>query len=279
MAEKQAINETEWDYLIVLDACRYDEFEKMYDQFVEGELEKRISPGGGTAEWLYKTFTSRYNYDYISANPFINSYGIPLNQSFKGFEHDWNPTEKFRTIIDSWDEDWDEEVDTVRPEDLTDRALQHESSRSTIIHYIQPHRPYISCPEEGKVWNARERITGTEEKTTKREIIDKTRGLWNPIFKMFPDSIKWKIKDLFNVEQDHFGKLVREIGAEKTREYYRKDLKLALKEVKRFAEENQDKKIIITADHGELLGENGDWGHELGSDARGLREVPWLELE
>lgn len=279
MTEKQEIHGTEWDYLIVLDACRYDEFEKVYSNFFKGSLEKKISRGTGTAEWLHKTFSSRYNYDYISANPFINSHGIPLNESFKGCEEDWKPTEKFRKIIDSWDQDWDEELDTVHPRDLTDRAINHESGRKTIIHYIQPHRPYITCPEEGELWDARERITGMEEKSSKRKIIDSTRGLWNPVFKRFPDSVKWKIKDLFNVEQDHFGKLVKKIGPEKTWEYYRKDLELALEEIKRFVEQNPGKKIIITADHGELLGENGDWGHELESDKKGLKEVPWLEVE
>jgi len=36
--------------------------------------------------------------------------------------------------------------------------------------------------------------------------------------------------------------------------------------------------IIVTADHGELLGENGEWGHPIGSEKPALRGVPWLEV-
>ncbi|ELY63814.1 hypothetical protein C492_06831, partial [Natronococcus jeotgali DSM 18795] len=37
--------ESEWDYCLVLDACRYDVFEDVYDDYLEGDLEKRRSPG------------------------------------------------------------------------------------------------------------------------------------------------------------------------------------------------------------------------------------------
>ena len=36
--------------------------------------------------------------------------------------------------------------------------------------------------------------------------------------------------------------------------------------------------VIITSDHGELLGERGLYGHRTGLHVRELVEVPWLEL-
>jgi glucan phosphoethanolaminetransferase (alkaline phosphatase superfamily) len=41
----------------------------------------------------------------------------------------------------------------------------------------------------------------------------------------------------------------------------------------------QNSVVLITADHGELLGENGLYGHPADSDAEKLRKVPWYSLE
>lgn len=40
----------EWDYLIILDACRYDYFAAIWENYFDGELEKRVSLGSGTLE-------------------------------------------------------------------------------------------------------------------------------------------------------------------------------------------------------------------------------------
>ena len=38
-------------------------------------------------------------------------------------------------------------------------------------------------------------------------------------------------------------------------------------------------RIVVTTDHGELLGEDGVWGHPLNSDHPALWEIPWFEVE
>ena len=57
-----------------------------------------------------------------------------------------------------------------------------------------------------------------------------------------------------------------------------KDLKLGLKYVKNLIEEYSNKKIIITADHGELLGEDGNYGHRGTRRHKHIVEVPWFEV-
>ena len=55
--------EEDWDYLVVLDACRYDFFEDYYrksDWLQEGNLEKKISRGSMSIEWLNRNFTDYY---------------------------------------------------------------------------------------------------------------------------------------------------------------------------------------------------------------------------
>lgn len=75
----------DWQYLIILDACRYDFFAKVYRDcqiLKSNTLEKVTSVGSATIEWFKKTFISNPLLDktkprnfivYISANPFINS--------------------------------------------------------------------------------------------------------------------------------------------------------------------------------------------------------------
>jgi hypothetical protein len=281
--EIQDVNGSEWDYLIVLDACRYDYFEKHYDDFLEGNLEKKRSRGTQTPEWLRKTFTSRYNYTYIAANPYVNSLNVPISQAGGG--SDWNPTSKFTEIIDAWVEDWSDEHNTVPPEEMTDTAIQEAGDGKSIIHYLQPHRPYISCPIEDDVNQMNEKVMQLskegeyeDKKSTKRKIIDAARPVWSKFFWKLPYRTRWKIKDLLGIESPHWGFLVQEVGEQKVKEYYQQDLRMALEEVKRLIKE-LDGKVIVTADHGEALGEHNDWGHTRDSDNPYMYTVPWLEVE
>lgn len=274
--EMQDIHGTDWDYLIVLDACRYDIFKEEYPEFLEGELSKKKSRGAATPEWLWKTFDSRYRYNYISANPYINSAGLSLDQLVGGVDEEWDARQKFQNIIDSWAEDWDEDLGTVHPEKLTDTALELLEYEKTIIHYIQPHRPYISGNDREHSWAPKEEIEG-QEKSVKRKVFDTTRPFWDPVFKRLPYRIQSKIKSALGMGNS-FEKLVRAEGADQVKQYYRQDLKLALKQVKRFVEQVEGK-VVVTADHGELLGENNEWGHYIGGTEPELLEVPWLEVK
>lgn len=68
-----------------------------------------------------------------------------------------------------------------------------------------------------------------------------------------------------------------EHGLEFLRNAYRYNLNEVMKEVKKICERAPGEKVI-TSDHGELLGENGVFGHILKSDNKLLRNVPWLEV-
>ena len=277
MTQKQDIHGTDWDYLIILDACRYDTFKEEYTDFLQGELSKVESRGSATPEWLRKTFDGRrYNYNYISANPYINNQDLSLGELVSGEEWDWTATDKFTNIIDSWIKDWDNELNTVRPEKLTDTALQNLNHSKTIIHYIQPHRPFISLGEKDFEWAPKHRLEGQEDSTL-RKILDKTRPIWNPIRQNTPKTLESKIKQTLGLG-NQYQKLAKKHGPQQTRQYYRKDLKLALEEVERLVKELEGQ-IVVTSDHGELLGEKGQWEHYIGGKEKGLIEVPWLEVK
>ena len=246
--EMQNVHGTDWDYLIILDACRYDIFEQEYSDFLDGEVKKVKSRGSATPEWLWETFTSRYNYNYISANPYINGQGLTLEQLVGGADQDWNALDHFQNIVDSWIHDWDEDINTVRPGELTDTALENLEYSKTVIHYIQPHRPFISAGDNEEFgWEAKKKLED-EQQSFKRKMLEKTRPLWNPVFEALPYKIQTTIKAKLGLGSDSFHALVQKEGEKQVKEYYRQDVKLALEQVQRLVEE-LDGKVVVTADH------------------------------
>ncbi|PTD94344.1 hypothetical protein C9439_03360 [archaeon SCG-AAA382B04] len=114
----QNIFEESWDILIILDACRFDFFREIYQDYFSGELEKRKSRGSNTGEWLTKTFTDKYDLTYISSNPYVNSFGLTLSECNPKFSYDWKATNHFSHTIDVWLDGWDESIGTVHPHEV-----------------------------------------------------------------------------------------------------------------------------------------------------------------
>ncbi|HDJ94926.1 MAG TPA: hypothetical protein ENG46_01140, partial [Acidilobales archaeon] len=93
------INSKQWDFLIILDACRYDFFEKHVWKFMDGKLLRVLSPGGYTIKWFERTWYGNYkDVVYISSVPFIRR-----NRKFRT---------KFLEIVDAWDKGWDRRLHT-----------------------------------------------------------------------------------------------------------------------------------------------------------------------
>ena len=282
--KKQEIVNGSWDYLIILDACRYDYFKRLYknyDNLKEGKLEKRKSRGSNTTEWLKKTFKEPMeDVTYISANPFINSKGMDLGEVKGSVKGEWNPKGKFKEIIDAWLTHWNEELNTVHPKDLT-KLVKENKDKKLIVHYIQPHSPYITSGEQSNEDFRRSReiaANGSNRKKTKRrKLINKMKPLIHLIWERIPLKTRLKIKKSFGIELRTINKFVIDGKINELKQLYRKNLKIALEEVNKAIEHLQGK-IVITADHGEGFGEQGIWVHPAGKDIPILREVPWLEI-
>ena len=62
----------DWDYLIILDACRYDDFIHVIKElgFDLSNIDEFTSLGSDTTKFLMKNFTD--DIVYVSVNPFIN---------------------------------------------------------------------------------------------------------------------------------------------------------------------------------------------------------------
>jgi len=245
LLQTRYINSKKWDYLVILDACRYDAFEKYVWKYMDGKLMRAISPGGYTRKWFKRTWIKNYkDIVYISANPAI------MEKDLLAISR------KFFRIVKVWERYWSKTVHTVPPWNMN-KAVLHElkimrirkrlgisSIKRIVIHYIQPHFPYIAGPIN-----------------------------FNKLCSFYINSnINIRISravlmHLLNVLKDV--KKVNEI----LRISYEENLKLVLKFVAELISYLQGK-VVITSDHGELLGEYGLYFHPINAYIPELRHVP-----
>lgn len=281
--EDQHFLESDWDYCLVLDACRYDVFSDIYDEYLDGTLEKRWSTGSSTPEWAYRTFTGSHDIAYFSGNPFINDLGIPLNELKWGAscDYEWTANEHLRTVIDVWDHGWDDELDTVPPENIAASFRNHQTAVAaadrTVLHYMQPHAPYLARGSGQKLKQIQQGIRNQDAE-------DDTSG---GALAAITDTVRPKVESALEgselaqkaglwMELDP-ADLVRNGTRDAALEMYEENLRIALESVADLVTE-LDGDVVVTADHGEAFGEEGVWEHHIETHIPALMEVPWLEV-
>jgi len=268
-----------WDYLIVLDACRFDYFNEVYKEYIDGELESRSSVGTGTSEWRDKSFTEYYDdVIYISANPYINS--IKKVRDFIASDY-------FHKVYDLWLDCWDDESGTVLPETVSEKAIEiikANPAKRAIIHYVQPHEPYLTdevdtvgfrTPQAGGY------LQGLKTQVNPK-ITDKLMRILSGVFYwsgIRGNKLIWPMRQMAGLPPaGPMDAVRRKYGREKLRKAYKENVRVVLKHLPALIDELGGR-IIITADHGEMLGEDGYYCHWSRAKRRELREVPWLVIE
>lgn len=242
----------DWDNLILLDACRYDIFE--HQTTLEGRLESRISKGSASKEFILENFSGRELHDtiYITANPFV---GLIESNVFHAVI----------TLLDEWDSD----LQTVAPEkvvDATEEACQSYENKRIIVHFMQPHQPYLG--------------EKSEYITSKIEESGNVRGYDNTIRESVDE--KTSLDGIKQLEAPKHPEI--DVTRKDIWEAYCESFEIVLEHVKELVD-LLDGKTVISADHGELIGENrsvfddGTFGHPSGNWSRKLRQVPWFVIE
>jgi hypothetical protein len=148
----------------------------------------------------------------------------------------------FAALDEVWKYAWDDDAGTVPAAAITDRAIALARERNPerlIAHYMQPHHPFVPDPIEGDGGMAR---TGDHSNDANPWVLLR-RG---------------------------------EISAERVRQAYRSNLEYVLSEVATLVE-NVSGRVAITADHGNLFGEWGLYGHPMHTPVPALLSVPWTE--
>lgn len=273
-----AITEEDWDYLIVLDACRYDIFKDVYEDYLKGDLSKRESSACRTPDWFKAEFDDKEFDDivYVSSNPHINS-----QTESKGIK----ASENFHKVVDVWFKGWDDDKMTVPPEEVTEAAFQAKSdypNKRMIIHFIQPHYPYLDKKIEGLDW-VKGQSDSSELSLFQRTIRKAEREFFGDrLSKLIGRTNAWRVREKLRIRgfdgQDE--KVWRELhnDMEEWHRLYEDNIRKALEQVEELVKD-LDGKVVVTADHGEALGEEDVYVHPPNTDIDVLKEVPWLEVK
>ncbi|MFI4910818.1 MAG: hypothetical protein ACIAQZ_04025 [Sedimentisphaeraceae bacterium JB056] len=272
--KKLKLIDENWDYLIILDACRYDYFTEIYKSFLPGNVEKRISLGSCTPEWRNNNFPDSYSdIVYISGNPMICK-----DKSI----YDYKAGEHFFEVFEIWKNKWNSQIGTVLPGDLTEQAIRiinQYNDKKIIVHYLQPHAPYICSGVSGcKTANDFQKKGYCNEFGIRRKLFDFLRP-YAKKSKLLGNHSEWYLRKWLNIEPlKPIEKAWRELCTTGLRQKYRENLISVMSQLPRLLD-HLDGKVLITSDHGELLGEKKDFSHPSTSLNPILREVPYLLIE
>jgi hypothetical protein len=129
-----AIWQKEWDICCILDGCRADTFESVF----EGESTRIRSIASTSQTWIPRTFdqTDTSKLAYITANPFADR----VNPDRFGYFHH-EPVEQT-----------DFGIETVAPEKVADHAIyvwrrkEKLDIDKMVVHFMQPHVPFRDAP-------------------------------------------------------------------------------------------------------------------------------------
>lgn len=250
----------EWDLLVVLDACRVDALRAVVPEYPWlGPVRASTSLGSTSKEWMINTFDAAHREAIgetacVTANSWVDVVleGDPDFLQYSSIKNSWFPNQSWLEPLvrrDLVTKDDFAEFDSVgwladenpyrvaNAEQVTDRAIR--AGRETdadrlLVHYMQPHEPYIAeasrtgrepTDEEARPFEALR--SGADEGDVRRAYLDNLRYVL-----------------------DSVAVLRRNVDAER---------------------------VVVTADHGELFGEWGLYGHIGGILHPKLKRIPWAE--
>lgn len=222
-SQKALIESTEWDYLIITDAGRYDTFREIYREYFGSEAAetlKRVHNGGHTftGTWFADAFDGIYNATMFHG-------GVPI-YAFETNPADYDERDHFPEVVSFEKYEWDNRVSTCPPEEVV-RVVEENDPDRAVIRFLQPHGPYRYLFGTSGV--------GVASNHSHEDLLSAYR-----------ENYEWVLStiasDLFDLDT------IRG-------------------------------RVVITSDHGECLGDCGQYQHNLGHEPHPhLTEVPWVEL-
>lgn len=233
------IYEPDWDVLVILDACRADLVEDVADEYAFiSDVGRFRSRGSNTTSWMERNFTADYADEmartaYITGNPFSRRLDA----------------EQFAVLDGVWEYGWDADLATIPAGPITDRAIDtwrhrddHDAERM-IVHYMQPHNPFVTQPGFGHIRRSPEAFGSGGQR--------ESGDLWKNAGYTIPREHLWQA--------------------------FRANLRHVLDSVEILIENMDAERVVISADHGNALGEFGMWGHPIDVLLPCIRNVPWVE--
>jgi hypothetical protein len=243
------VYDREWDLLVVLDACRVDALRAVADEydFID-DVDSIWSVGSSSHEWICKTFTNDYRAavaetTLVTSNPFFpqtfrDRTFPPKSYSIPVMWPDWDVVEEtdFEKFHHVHRHDFEKFFPEPPPRVMTDHAI--DIARRTDFDRMIVH--YLQ-PHTPYLADA-----GDEGRS------------------------------LTPVEKDPWTALRTGVSSvEEVRRLYTENLRYVLDSVETLLRNVDAPKVAITADHGELFGEFGLYGHPEGFVHPALKKVPW----
>jgi len=141
---------------------------------------------------------------------------------------------------------WVNSLGTVPAHNVTDAAI--EAGRTTnfdryVVHYMQPHAPFL-----------------------KRTNSNNREGV----------ELSYPVKDC---REPWFQVMRGNLESERLRELYIENLRYVLDEVDLLCENFDAENAVLSADHGNGVGETGLYGHPARVNIERLRKVPWVPIQ
>jgi len=163
--QKKLIKETNWKNLILFDACRYDYFEKIYPEYLEGDLLKAYNRGiSWTYSWFSEFCRNMNDVTLFTAAP------VAVHKWKEKEQGGYDPEEHFKEIPNWQEYDWDFEERTATPLKINE-VVRRRGSERNFIRYLKPHPPFINTPLE-EVTKGKGKIQRTEKALIEGEITE-----------------------------------------------------------------------------------------------------------
>ena len=239
------LQRTDWNVLIILDACRGDYFARFAGP---GEIVR--SAAVCTTRWVHAVIGAgaiRGPLVYFNANPVVTRELINLG----------GPGKFGIREVQVWDHGWSKvgpkRIPTVHPGTVTHEVVRFLEGRNQparmVVHYVQPHSPYIGDTP----------LAVGRSGQFAHELGKACRRLPRPDRLAADGKLDWAL----------------------LRQAYVDNLRLVWTWTKWLMHHPLIKgKVVVTSDHGEVLGEHGgEFGHECHWRYDELWRVPWLEFD
>ena len=243
----------EWDLLIVLDACRVDALRRVAPEFDflprSSEIGSMWSLGSASTEWLCKTFTTDHRREiretaYLSANPYVTRtfdegvYAPPKAAPFGFARRNLVDADDFALLYRLYETAVDPRYNMVLPEDTTNATIAAGRDDAIDADRYIAHYMQPHTPYY------------TRARAENRDLTKWEKGPWSALRR-------------------------GEITFEAVWEMYLETLRDVCRSVGRLLENFDAEKVVITADHGEMLGTWGIGSHPTGLPHPEVKRVPW----
>jgi hypothetical protein len=252
----------DWDVLLLLDTCRVDALREVEDEysFLE-DIEEVWSVGSTSKEWVEQTFTEQYtgeiaNTAYITGNPFSNTLLGERQRT------------EYGTTYGTWiQQEW---VNKLIKDDIVDiESLGHLEPLWGTTGSDAPFERSQHPPQ----------LTDYTIRAARDSEFDRVITHY-----MQPHSPYFSTSNFYDELEEYEKRPFEAIvtGDEEDRQQvwdaYIDNLRYVLDHIETLLE-NTDGTVVITADHGELLGDHGMHYHMPGNPHPKLKKVPWVEIE